>query len=46
MAVMGCFISYFNCLGVCAFYVTQPAKKAVIRPKMPLCGLEALAQPP
>jgi hypothetical protein len=36
----------FRGLTVCAFYVTQPVKKTVIRPKKPICGLEALAQPP
>jgi hypothetical protein len=36
----------FSGIGVCAFYVTQPVKKPVIRPKKPICGLEALAQPP
>jgi hypothetical protein len=42
----GGFTSNFMALVVCAFYVTQAAKTPVIRLKKPLCGLEALAQPP
>jgi hypothetical protein len=42
----GRFPNDFSGLSVCAFYVTQRVKKPVIRPKKPLCGLEALAQPP
>ena len=30
-------------LAACAFYVTHPAKKPFIRPKLPICGLGALA---
>jgi hypothetical protein len=44
--VLDRFPNDFSSLTICAFYVTPAVKKPVIRLKKPLCGLEALAQPP